>query len=441
MKTNRVSVAVLASAMLLHAGTANAAIDANDDPVLFWNETMVTLFPGSPPAQTRGYAMVNIAMHDAVNAMLGRPNYSYLKVPGVAAGGDTRAAASQAAFEVLKALNGANLPAYQAALDASLALVPDGPAKAAGIAAGKAHAAAVLANRANDGSAPGAPHVPGMNPGDWQPTPPAFAPGALPHWGGVTPFVMTSGDQFRPAPPPALDSAAYAEAYNEVKRVGDINASPADRSDDQTASALFWDAANGAPWMRIGLLVAEDEALDTLGFARTFALLSTSLADSLIAGFDAKYHYTLWRPITAIQQGDTDGNPETLADPEWQSLFPSPAHPSYLSTHSALSGAGAGILIALLGDTQGFTFSIGPDSRSFTGLAQAAEDGAMSRLWGGIHFRFDNDAGLETGDSIARWALAGRAFNAVPEPATWAFLIAGFGLVGAAARRRRPARA
>lgn len=422
---------------LAMAAPATATIDVNDDPILFWNETMATLLPGSPPAQTRGYAMVNIAMHDAVNAALGKPNFSYLKGVG-ATGGDTRAAASKAARDVLVALNPANVAQYDAALAASLALVPDGVGKDTGVANGAAHAAAILSKRSADGSAPGAPWVPGDQPGNWRPTPPGNAPGALPHWGSVDPFVMSSGDQFRPGPPPPLESAEYAAAYDEVKRVGAANAEMlGDRTTDQTASALFWDAANGAPWLRIGLLVAEDEALDTLGFARSFALLSTSLADALIAGFDAKYEYALWRPVTAIRLGDADMNDLTVGDPTWESLFPAPAHPSYLSTHSALSGAGAEVLIALFGDDQAFSFEIGGESRSFTGLAQAAQDGADSRLWGGIHFRFDNVAGLATGYSIGRWALDGRAFNAVPEPASWALMIAGFGVVGGAMRRRR----
>jgi hypothetical protein len=434
MRTRSLATAALATLAVIAATPATAAITVESDPILYWNQTMVGLVVASPPAQTRVYAMVNIAMHDAVNATVGRPNHSYLKGVGIS-GGDSRAAASQAARNVLVALDPANTAQYDAALAASLALVPDGPAKTNGVANGAAHAAAILAKRATDGATASFPHVPGANPGDWRPTPPAFAPGALPHWGGVDPFLMTTGDQFRPAPPPALDSAEYAAAYDEVKEIGALGS--ATRTADQTASALFWDAANGSPWLRIGLLVGEDEALDTIGFARSYALLTTSLADALIAGFDAKYEYTLWRPVTAIQLGDTDGNDATLGDAMWQSLFPAPAHPSYLSTHSALSGAGAGVLIAMFGDTQAFEFAIGGDSRAFTGLEQAALDGANSRLWGGIHFGFDNAAGLATGYGISQWALAGRAFNPVPEPATWAMLLLGFVTVGLMTLRKR----
>jgi len=259
MPTRILATATFAALAATFTTPAAAAITAESDPILYWNQTMVGLVGGPAPAQPRVYAMVNIAMHDAVNAAVGRPNGSYLKGVGVS-GGDTRAAASQAARNVLVALDPANTAQYDAALAASLALVLDGPAKTAGVANGAAHAAAILAKRAADGSADSFPHVPGGDPGDWRPTPPGFAPGALPHWGGVDPFLMTSGDQFRPPPPPALDSAEYAAAYNEVKEIGALGS--ATREDDQTASALFWDAANGSPWLRIGLLVGEDEALD-----------------------------------------------------------------------------------------------------------------------------------------------------------------------------------
>lgn len=432
MRATRFSALGLVALALAQAGPTLAAITADDDPILYWNETAVGLVGGSAPAQTRIYAMVNIAMHDAVNATSGFVNNPYLR--NVAnPGGDSRAAASKAARDVLVALNPANAAQYDAALTASLALVPDGVAKTNGLATGAAYATAVLAKRASDGSSASGSYTPNGDPGNWVPTSPT--PAALPHWGYVDPFLMASGDQFRPGPPPALGSAEYTDAYNEVKALGSLGS--ALRTADQTASALFWDAANGSPWLRIGLLVAEDQNLDTLGFARSFALLTTSLADSLISGFDAKYEYDFWRPITAIQNGDLDGNAGTEGDATWASLFAAPNHPSYMSTHSALSGAGSGVLIALFGDDHEFEFSIGPDTRAFTSISQAAADGANSRLWGGIHFSFDNAAGMATGLAIAEHALAGNSFNTVPEPASWAMMILGFGLVGVCVRRRR----
>jgi len=244
---------------------------------------------------------------------------------------------------------------------------------------------------------------------------------------------MDSGSQFRPAPPPSLDSAQYLAAYNEVKEIG--SATSATRTADQTNSALFWDASNGTTWIRIGVDVIADDGLSTFDNARVMAKLSTAVADSLIAGFDAKYTYNFWRPVTAIREGDNDGIAETIGDPGWSPLFNTPAHPSYLSTHSLQSGAASVVLLSLVQD-QAFCDTIGPDTRCFAGIGEAAQDAANSRLWGGIHFRFDNEIGLATGQAIGQWALNQAAFNAVPEPASWALMIIGFGLTGGALRRR-----
>jgi hypothetical protein len=439
-------LAAAVAAGYLAASPASAVISISSDPILFWNnlaiQNLVGGLPGAPllggaPGQTRGYAMVNIAMHDAVNATLGGPNNSYLT--GVSSfGGDTRAAAAQAAYDVIVGLRGSSNAQLDQALSDSLAMVSDGGARANGASTGSAYASAVFANRAGDGSSNpnGIVYTTTGLAGDWRPT--SAGNPAVPFWGEVKPFTMASGEQFRAGSPPALDSAEYTAAYNEVKAIGASNAEAMGvRTSDQTASALFWDAAAGGPWMQIGLAVAEDEGLSTLGNARAFALLSTSLADAIIGGFDSKYDYRLWRPQTAIREGAADGNDDTVGDASWTSLFSSPLHPSYISTHSALSGAGATVLSSIFGDDEGFTISIAGDTRSFTGLQQAALDGANSRLWGGIHFSFDNAAGLTMGRQIGANALSGPSFQAaaVPEPASWAMMIVGFGLLGAAVRR------
>lgn len=414
------------------AGTAPAAITVTDDPILYWNDVAIGLFTGGPHIQTRGMAMLNIAMHDAVNRTYnGAGHYYSLGVP--APGGDVRAAASVAAHNVLVAVNPANAAAYDAALVASLALVGDGAAKANGMATGAAYANAILMARANDGSGASVSYTPGMLPGQWRPTPPGFAPAAATQWGGVTPFMLNTGSQFRPAAPPALDSAAYLAAYDEVKDIG--SATSATRTADQTDSALFWDTSNGVTWTRIGLDALADDGKSTLENARVMAKMTTAIADSIIAGFDAKYTYNLWRPVTAIREGDNDGVAGTVGDAGWSPLFATPAHPSYPSTHSLQSGAASAVLLSLIAD-QAFCNTIGADTRCFGGIGLAAQDAANSRLWGGIHFRFDNEIGLSTGQAIGQWALAQDAFNAVPEPASWALMIAGFGLAGAALRRR-----
>ncbi|HWI86433.1 MAG TPA: PEPxxWA-CTERM sorting domain-containing protein [Sphingomonas sp.] len=428
----RVSHALISAGLLLGAYPAAAAIGVTDDPVLFWNDLAIKSVGGPAPAQARAIAMMNTAMYDAVNrARNGTRHYYNLGVS--APGGDVRAAAAQAAHDVLIAVNPSQAAAYNTALVSSLAQVSDGAAKSAGVATGAAYASAMVAARSNDGSATVVAYVPGTLPGQWRPTPPGFAPAAVPQWGGVTPFLMNSGSQFRPAPPPSLDSAEYLAAYNEVKEIG--SAMSATRLADQTNSALFWDASNGTTWIRIGVDVIADDGLSTFANARVMAELSAAVADSLIAGFDAKYTYNFWRPVTAIREGDNDGVAGTLGDASWTPLFGTPAHPSYPSAHSLQSGAASTVLLSLVQD-QAFCNTIGPDTRCFAGIGQAAQDAADSRLWGGIHFRFDNEIGLATGQAIGQWALGHSAFNPVPEPASWALMITGFGLTGGALRRR-----
>lgn len=387
-----------------------------------------------PPLRTRAYAMANIAMHDAVNAAAGGPHTSYLT--GVSApGGSQRAAAAQAAHDVLVALNPANAAQYGAALSASLAQVPGGQAKTDGIATGAAYAAAMLTSRANDGSGASIPYMTTGEPGEWRPTPPGFAPYAFTDWGEVDPFLMSSGDQFRPGPPPALDSAEYAAAYNGVKALG--SATSATRTLDQTDAALFWSTANGAEWLRVGVTIGENGGLSTVENARAFALLTASLADALISGFDSKLAYRLWRPVTAIHEGDADGNPATAGEPLWESLFAAPPYPSYQGNLSTLSGAGSTVLSAIFGDDESFCFDMAMRNRCFDGLGVAALEAAVSREWGGIHFSFDSAAGLEAGRQIGRLGLESPAFNQVPEPPAVALALGGFALVQLL--RRRPA--
>jgi hypothetical protein len=428
---------LLATAMLATM-PASAAITVSSDPILFWNDIALKNVITNAPAQTRIFAMANIAMHDAVNATLGGPNRGYL-TGVISPGGDSRAAAAQAAHDVLAKLNFANAAIYDAELDSSLALIGDGVAKTNGIATGAAYAAAILANRTGDGSANIVTYTTTGLPGDWRPTPPLLGAPAVPQWGGVKTFVLSAADAaaVHPGPHPALDSAEYAAAYNEVKEIGSL--SSLSRTADQTASALFWDVANGGTWIRVGLTIAEDEGFNTLQLASAFSTLSTGLADAAIEGFAAKYDYRLWRPVTAIQLGDIDPNSATIGDPDWKPLFNTPAHPSYISTHSALSATGASILSAFFGDDEGFKFFIGPDSKTFTSLREAELDAANSRLWGGIHFRFDNDAGLALGRGVGARVLAARLFQAVPEPSNWAMMIAGFACVGVGLRNRRQA--
>ena len=430
---------MLATTMLVTT-PASAAITVNSDPILYWNDLAITNVATNAPAQTRIFAMANIAMHDAVNATQGGPNRGYLS--GVNnSGGDSRAAAAQAAHDVLVATNAANTAIYDTALANSLALIGNGVAKTNGIATGSAYAAAIIANRTGDGSGTVVPYTTTGLPGDWRPTPPGFGAPAVPQWGNVKTFVLSAADAaaVHPGPPPKLGSGEYTTAYNEVKDIVTALKAPnlTQEQQDQKNSAFFWDVANGGTWIRVGLTIGEDEGFSTLQYASTFATLSTGLADAAIEGFAAKYEYRLWRPVTAIQLGDNDTNDDTIGDPNWTPLFATPAHPSYISTHSDLSATGAAILSSFFGDDEAFTFSIAGDTRSFTSLAQAEQDAANSRLWGGIHFRFDNEAGLALGRGVGARVLGSGLFAAVPEPSSWAMMIAGFACVGMGMRSRR----
>jgi hypothetical protein len=434
MKKLLSSVAVATFVAGMAIGTpAAAAIGVGDDPVLYWNTVMLVGLPAGPPIQAREAAMVNAAMFDAVNATTGS-NYNPYISGNSASGGDTRAAASQAAHDVLVALNPANAAAYNAALASSLALVSDPAARAAGVATGASYAAAIIANRSADGAAgAGAiPYTAGTNPGDWQLT--SATPPVLPGWGAVTPFLMSSGDQFRPGAPPALDSVAYAQAYNNVMAIG--SATSATRTADQTNAALFWAAAGGASWVQLALNIAGDNGLSTIENAQLFALLTTSVSDAFVAVYDAKYTYDFWRPVTAIHAGDTDGNPLTAGDPNWTSLLAAPNHPSYFSAHASADGAAAAILLGLLGD-ESFCGTFGGFTRCWSSIEAASQEGADSRIWGGIHLAFDGSNGLQTGGLIGQYALNQSRFQAVPEPSTWAMMLIGFGLVGFSLRRRR----
>lgn len=426
----------LASATsLFGASGAAAQITVASDPILYWNNQAQALLPGATPAQSRGLAMVNIAMHDAVNATTGSQDRYYLS--GVVnSGGDTRVAASQAARDVLVALDPAKVAQYDAALAAYIGPIASSAAKTNGSATGAAYAGAMLANRTGDGSAASVTYTTTGLPGDWRPTTGNTV--GTPQWGDVTPFLMTSPDQFRPGAPPALGSVQYATDYNEVKAIGAVGSLI--RTGDQGDSAQFWASGNASQaWIRIGLALSEDDGLSTLENARTFALLSSVMADSQISGFDSKYEYRLWRPITAIQLGDTDGNALTLGDAGWSSLVSAPPFPGHVSTHSVLSQAAATSLASIFGNDDAFCITLAFGEQCFDNVGDAAIDASSSRIWGGIHFRFETDAGLVLGQQLGNYAVANRFFAVVPEPSTWAMMLTGFGLLGAMVRRRRAA--
>lgn len=403
------------------------------DTVLEWNTQLLQTIKATstpPPVASRAMAMVSIAVYDAVNSIeqTHRP-YHFFTASSPTTSRD--AAAAQAAHDVLVGLFPSRTIALDAALTATLQAIPDSPDKSAGIGLGGAAAASIMALRSSDNAKLVVPYTPGTGPGRWQTTPPANAPALLPNWPLVTPFAMVNGSQFRSAGPPALDSAAYAAALNEVKAIG--SAASTSRTAEQRDIAWFWADGAGTQtppghWNRIAQEVARTTGMSLAEEARMFALLNIAQADAAIVAWDNKYASNFWRPVTAIRAADTDGNPLTAADPDWKPLLTTPNFPSYTSGHATFSGAASTILAGILGtDTFAFTTdteAAGIANRSFTSFSAAADEAAMSRLYGGIHFRFDNDDGLANGRALGQWVLANE-ITPLPEPGAIVLSITG----------------
>jgi membrane-associated phospholipid phosphatase len=382
--------------------------------VLEWNQLAVHAVGQarlSPVFVSRDLAITQAAVYDAVVA-IDRSFEPYHAQVHASRGASMEAAAAQAAHDALSALFPSQAATFDAALAADLAGIPPGRARQ-GIEVGQEVAQQILDWRSTDGSTAVVPYTPGTDPGDWQPTPPANLPALAPQWPNVTPFAMMSGSQFRPAAPPALDTADYAAAFNEVKSLGRVDSTT--RTDEQTQIARFWNDGLGTAfamgyWNRVAQQVATDQGLDLVQDARLFALLNIADADAQIACWDVKYTYNLWRPITAVRAADTDGNPGTDPDATWTPLLVTPNFPSYTSAHSTLSAAAAGVLTALFGDNYHVTVtadSLPGVTRSFDSFGAAAAEAGRSRIYGGIHYQFDNANGQQVGGEVAGYVVGG----------------------------------
>ena len=377
---------------------------AHADVVTQWNTAALDAIRAghtAPPIASRSLAILHVSIYDAING-IARTHEPYLVQSAVPASASREAAASTAAHKALIDLFPAAAASFDALHAAILAAIPNGPQKTAGMVWGEFVANQILAVRANDGWNATIQPPGGSGPGVWIPTPPAYLPYALPQWGFVAPFAMSSSSQFRPPGPPSLGSQRYAADYNEVKELGAAIGST--RTEDQTEIALFWADGAGTEtppghWNSIAQTIGNAQGNTLEVNARLFALLNIATADAAICSWDAKYIFYFWRPVTAI----------AFVEPElnWMSFIVTPPFPDYVSGHSTFSGAAATVL-SLFYDTEDLPFTTGSDFlpgvyRSFPTCLAAAQEAAVSRLYGGIHFRSANEDGLQAGISIGEW--------------------------------------
>jgi hypothetical protein len=369
-----------------------AATPAVADVVTDWNikanEVIAESKLGTPPA-IRVMAFVQTAVYDAVTA-------------------STRGASVDAAVAAAnRAVLAKMIPAQQAAIDkayeAALAAIPDGSARAAGIAAGERAAAAVFAQRAGD-AVPAEAYRPHTTPGAYVPT----AAAAAPTWSQRATWVMTSGSQFRAGPPPSLTSDAWARDFNEVKDLGAKGSTK--RTAEQTDIARFWEYSLPPIYHGVVRSVASQPGRDVARNARLFAVAAQAMDDALIGVFDSKYHYNFWRPVTAIRNGDLDGNDGTARDPSWASLIDAPLHPEYPSAHATLAGAVGAVLRAEVSSgTMPVLATASPTAkgavRRWTSVDDFVREVCEARIYAGIHYRFAIDAGAAMGKSIGELAV------------------------------------
>jgi hypothetical protein len=379
---------------------------AKADTVLDWNAIAITATAGqSPFAQARIMAITQLAVFEAVNTIDPRyePYLGTLVAPG---GASIDAAVIAAAHKVLRNYVPGSAAMLDAARISALASIPDGTAKAGGITTGEAAAAAMIMARLSDGSAPPEFSVPAStDPGVWQLTPscPA-AGGAFLQWRNVTPFGVANATDFLAPPPPALTSNEYAKDFDEVKRVG-AKAST-ERPQDRTDVARFYAAASPGYVMNLAARqVSAQQGRSTSHNARALALINMAISDSFVASFGTKYQYNYWRPETAIRGADLDDNVKTDADLTWQPLIVAPCFPGYTSNHASGSYGGEEVLRRLYG-AGGHSITITNSNfptlvYQYSEFSQITADIDDARVYGGIHFRFDQHGGARLGREVA----------------------------------------
>lgn len=405
------------SCLLMAIGTLVLAgmPPARGNLVLDWTAEMMAAIRSEntgPTISTRNLAILNVATYEAVNAIVQthQPYAFHLQTPAETS---VEAAVIGAGREVMLVLYPSFRGRTEDLYQVQIAALPDTPSVRTGLALGHEAAVRMIALRAADGSATDIPYIPSAKPGQWQRTPPFYRPPFTPQWRYVDTFCLPSLTPFLPSPPPRLDSPEYARDFEEVKELGARNSVA--RTAEQSLIAEYWSdfsytAMPPGHWHEIASTIARDRRTPLAETARLFALLGLAQADAAIVCWEAKYAWNLWRPVTAIRRADEDGNAATVADPEWDSLLAAPPFPSYTSGHSTFSKAAAEVLSGFYG-TDAITFTTRSDSvpgvfRVYQSLAACADEVGMSRIYGGIHFQFDNTQGKRTGAGVAHHILA-----------------------------------
>ena len=392
---------------LISAISLSWALPTQADVVTTWN-AVTTPCSGNRAGASALFdiALVQTAVHDAVQAIQGRFEAYQYENPALLGVGSPEAAAAAAAYRTLVGLYGVDNPCLATVIDPAVTYAGD-----PGLQAGNEAAAALLPLYRPSFLLPSDPFVGGTAPGEWRPTPPAFAPGAFRFMTVTAPFVLNRPSQFRPQPPPPLSSVAYARAYDEVKTLGALTNST--RTPEQDELALFWQLNPVATWNATLRSIADAHVPDIGDKARLFALANLAAADAVITCWDSKYHFNFWRPITAIQEGDNDLNRRTVGDPTWLPMIPTgtPPYPDYTSGFNSLSGSITGILELYFG-TDEFEFSILSSAAGLTvnprlyhRFSEAAQEVVEVRILHGIHFRFADEAARRQSRRVAHWVF------------------------------------
>jgi membrane-associated phospholipid phosphatase len=409
---NNFSQSILRAATMA-ALSVVSQINVSANEATHWNRVAVATttraMPEDPLSESRILAVVHTAMHDAANTV--EPRFrTFAKTRHAGQGGSVEAAIATAAHLTLRELVATSSAYLADEYQRRLSLLPDGESKLRGIAAGEAAAELLLEQRRADGADKHIETKAGARPGQYRPTPPEMSPALMGHWGRLRPFVLSSAEQFRPGPPLPVGSQLAQQEMEAVRAIGGVQSIR--RSHEQSEIACYWYEDSTRSWNRIARDVGTAQHLDTWEQARLLALVNLALADGFIAGFEAKYRYYTWRPVTAVREG---------GDGAWLSYLPNPPVPDYPSTHTVLGAAAATVLAQVFGsDLVSFSMTSGDPypniTRRFWSFSQAARENGASRVFAGIHFPSAVDAGYAQGTAIGQWTFHHALQRLEPSP-------------------------